>query len=132
MFPVISSFSCIYNNKNISKNKEETTIVYYFHSLSGTILNFVALSEKAWSKIRTASDLSTIQFHEFRLIFKGHKSLEYCCLVIHLTSVSTLSYAESNGTRTNVARVICQQIIVRISHCERFVNNTNSLDFQRP
>ena len=50
---------------------------------------------------RTASDLSTIQF---RLIFKGHKSLEYCCLVIpqltvviHLTSVSTISYAESNG-----------------------------------
>ena len=42
------------------------------------------------------SDLSTIQF---RLIFqdKGHKSLEYCCLVIHLTSVSTISYAESNG-----------------------------------
>ena len=44
--------------------------------------------------IRTASDLSTIQF---RLIFKGHKSLEYWCLVIHLTSVSTISYAESNG-----------------------------------
>ena len=40
------------------------------------------------------SDLSTIQF---RLTFKGHKSLEYCCLVIHLTSVSTISYAESNG-----------------------------------
>jgi hypothetical protein len=45
-------------------------------------------------KIRTASDLSTMQF---RLIFKGHKSLEYWCLVIHLTSVSTISYAESNG-----------------------------------
>ena len=44
--------------------------------------------------IRTASDLSTIQF---RLIFKGHKSLEYWYLVIHLTSVSTISYAESNG-----------------------------------
>jgi hypothetical protein len=44
--------------------------------------------------MHTASDLSTIQF---RLIFKGHKSLEYCCLVIHLTSVSTISYAESNG-----------------------------------
>jgi hypothetical protein len=69
---------------------------------------------------RTASDLSTIQF---RLIFKGHKSLEYWCLVIHLTSVITISYAESNGdifiliaplgritnTRTNVVRVICQQ-----------------------
>ena len=39
------------------------------------------------------SDLS-MQFH---LSFKGHKSLEYCCLVIHLTSVSTISYAESNG-----------------------------------
>jgi hypothetical protein len=68
---------------------------------------------------RTASDLSTIQF---RLIFKGHKSLEYWCLIIHLTSVSTISYAESNGgifsliallgntnTRTNVLRVMCQQ-----------------------
>jgi hypothetical protein len=70
------------------------------------------------------SDLSTTQF---RLIFKdkGHKSLEYCCLVIHLTSViSTISNAESNGgifiliaplgiintnTRTNVARAISQQ-----------------------
>jgi hypothetical protein len=38
-------------------------------------------------------DLSTIQF---RLTFKGHKSLEYCCLVIHSTSVSIISYAESN------------------------------------
>jgi hypothetical protein len=70
---------------------------------------------------RTASDLSTMQF---RLIFKGHKSLEYWCLVIHFKSVSTTSYAESNGgifiliaplgitnTRTNVVRVICQQII---------------------
>ena len=46
------------------------------------------------STIRTASDLSTIQF---RLIFKGHKSLEYWCLVLHLTSVSTISYAESSG-----------------------------------
>jgi hypothetical protein len=34
---------------------------------------------------------------QFCLIFKGHKSLEYWCLVIHLTSVSTISYAESNG-----------------------------------
>jgi hypothetical protein len=25
------------------------------------------------------------------------KSLEYLCLVIHLTSVNTISYAESNG-----------------------------------
>jgi hypothetical protein len=44
-FPVIS---CIYNNKNISKSEEETTTVYYFHSLSGSILHFVAVSEKAW------------------------------------------------------------------------------------
>jgi hypothetical protein len=42
---------------------------------------------------RSASDFSTIQF---RLIFKGHKSLEYWCFVIYLTSVSTISYAESN------------------------------------
>ena len=40
---------------------------------------------------------NAIQFDQFRLIFKGNKSLEYCCLVIHLTSVSTISYAESNG-----------------------------------
>jgi hypothetical protein len=73
---------------------------------------------------RTASDLSTIQF---RLIFKGHKSLEYWCLVIHLTYVSTISYAESNGgilsfniaplgitnTRSNAVRVICQQNLLR-------------------
>jgi hypothetical protein len=40
--------------------------------------------------------LSTIQF---RLAFKDkrHKPLEYCCVVIHLTSISTISYAESNG-----------------------------------
>ena len=38
------------------------------------------------------NDLSTIQF---RLPFKGHKSLEYC-LVLHLTSVSTIYFAESN------------------------------------
>jgi hypothetical protein len=38
---VFAVISCICNNKNISKNKEETTIVYYFHSLSGAILNFV-------------------------------------------------------------------------------------------
>jgi hypothetical protein len=50
---------------------------------------FVCLS----ANIRTARDLSTIQF---RLIFKGHKSQEYCCLVIHLTSVNTISCAESN------------------------------------
>jgi hypothetical protein len=85
------------------------------------------------------SDLLTIQF---RLSFKdkGHKSLEYYCLVIHLTSViSTISYPESNGdifiviapwgnnrgitnTRTNVVRVICQQYIN--TYCERFINNT--------
>jgi hypothetical protein len=74
------------------------------------------------------SNLSTIQF---RLAFKdkGHKSLEYCCLVIHLTFLSTISYAESNGgifiliaplgitnTRTNVLAVlrvitvICQYV----------------------
>ena len=49
--------------------------------------------------IRTANDLSTIQF---RLIFKGHKSLEYCCFVIHLTSVSSIFYAESNGSNFNL------------------------------
>jgi hypothetical protein len=43
--------------------------------------------------------LSDLSRKQFRLDFKdkGHKSLEYCCLVIHLTSVSTISYAESNG-----------------------------------
>jgi hypothetical protein len=42
------------------------------------------------------SDLSTIQFR-LTFIDKGHKSLEYCCLVIHLTSVNTIYYDESNG-----------------------------------
>jgi hypothetical protein len=73
--------------------------------------------------------LSTIQFH---LSFKGHKSLEYCCLVIHLTSVNTISYAELNGgiffliaplgitnTRTNVLRVICQQYVLR-AICQQY------------
>jgi hypothetical protein len=46
------------------------------------------------SWINNLSDLSTIQF---RLIFKGHKWLEYWCLLIHLTSVSIISYAESIG-----------------------------------
>ena len=79
------------------------------------------------ANIRTASYLSTITNCErlttiqFRLIFKGHKSLEYTgCFMIHLTSAVTISYAESNGgifvlmapfgntnTRTNVLRVIC-------------------------
>jgi hypothetical protein len=73
------------------------------------------------------SNLSTIQFS---LAFKDkrHKPLEYCWLVIHLTSVSTISYAESNGgifiliaplcitnTKTNVLRVSsdCQQHVLR-------------------
>jgi hypothetical protein len=69
----------------------------------------------------TASDLSTIQF---RLIFKGHKSLEYLCLVIHLTSVSTISYAESNGgifilMRHFSLRVICQQYVLR-AICQQY------------
>ena len=41
-------------------------------------------NDKDGRSCETASDLSTIQF---RLILKGHKSLEYWCLVIHLTSV---------------------------------------------
>jgi hypothetical protein len=83
------------------------------------------------STIRTASDSSTIQF---RLIFKGHKSLEYTgCFMIHLASAITISYAESNGgifvliapfgntntnTRTNVLRVICQQYVLRAISCQ--------------
>ena len=43
--------------------------------------------------------LVNCQQYNFPLAFKdkGHKSLEYCCLVIHVKSVSTISYAESNG-----------------------------------
>jgi hypothetical protein len=37
----------IYNNKNILKNKEEMTRADCFLSLSGAILNFVAMSEKS-------------------------------------------------------------------------------------
>ena len=33
---------------------------------------------------------------QFRLNFKGHISPEYCCLVMNLASVSTISYADSN------------------------------------
>jgi hypothetical protein len=56
-------------------------------------------------------------------------------LVIHLTSVSTISYAESNGgifilyiaplgitntnTKTNVLRVICQQYVLR-AICQQY------------
>jgi hypothetical protein len=66
--------------------------------------------------IRTASDLSTIQF---RLIFKGHKSLEYWCLVIHLTSVSTISlYAESNGVAFFSKYKAAQPNVRNIAICE--------------
>ena len=58
----------------------------------------------------TASDLSTIQF---RLIFKGHKSLEHCCLVIHLTSVNAISYAESNGG----IFILIAPLYIRCHHC---------------
>ena len=46
-----------------------------------------------YNNINFESDLSTIQF---RLTFKGHISPEYCCLVMNLASVSTISYADSN------------------------------------
>ena len=67
--------------------------ISYAESNSGI---FILIAPLGITNIRAnvVSDLSTIQF---RLIFKGHKSLEYWCLVIHLTSVSTISYAESNG-----------------------------------
>ena len=45
------------------------------------------------NNINFESDLSTIQF---RLTFKGHISTEYCCLVMNLASISTISYADSN------------------------------------
>ena len=84
---------------------------------------------------RTASDLS-INTISLDFQFKGHKSLEYWCLVTHLTSVSTISYAESNGgifiliaplgitnTRTNlwtnVVRVICDQQYVLRAICQQ-------------
>jgi hypothetical protein len=86
------------------------------------------------SIIRTVSDLSTNTISlDFQ--FTGHKSLEYRnlslgtrleyrCLATHLTSVSNISYDESNGgifiliaplgitnrrtnLWTNVVRVIC-------------------------
>jgi hypothetical protein len=37
------------------------------------------------------------QQYNFAWFSKAMKSLEYLCLVIHLTSVNTISYAESNG-----------------------------------
>jgi hypothetical protein len=75
--------------------------------------------------------LATLQF---RLTFKdkGHKSLEHCCLVIHLTFViSTISNAESNG---GIFILIGPLGITKHyeTYCERFFNNTISLHFQRP
>ena len=67
--------------------------VFYSQSLSQISILKVSICLSA--NIRTVSDLSTIQF---RLIFKGHKSLEYCCLVILLTSNFLISYAESNDS----------------------------------
>jgi hypothetical protein len=72
---------------------------------------------------------------------KGHKSLEYCCLVIHLTSISTISYAESNGgifiliaplgnTSTTVQGQTYCEWFVNNTYCERFVNNTIRLIFK--
>jgi hypothetical protein len=81
------------------------------------------------------SDLSTIQ-----LAFKdkGHKSLEYCCLVIHLTSIiSTISNAESNGGIfiliaplgiTKHYETYCEWF-VNNTYCERFVNKYNLTNF---
>ena len=80
------------------------------------------------------NDLSTIQF---RLAFKdkGHQLLEYYCLVIHLTSVGTISYTESNGgifiliaplgitikykDKRTVLQVICQQCVLR-AICQQY------------
>jgi hypothetical protein len=53
--------------------------------------------------------LSTIQF---RLIFKGHKSLEYCCLVIHLFI-----------RRYNFLLYICTEIYSLKWHCVIIVRN---------
>jgi hypothetical protein len=51
------------------------------------------LNNRPLNNINFESDLSTIQF---RSTFKGHISTEYCCLVMNLASVSTISYADSN------------------------------------
>ena len=77
-------------------NFSSVSTISYAESNGGIFLLIAPLifGQYKYKDKRTASDLSTIQF---RLIFKGHKSLEYWCLVIHLTSLSTISYAESNG-----------------------------------
>jgi hypothetical protein len=90
------------------------------------------------------SDLWTIQF---RLSFKGHKCLEYCCLVIHLTSVvSIISYAESIGIFVLIGRIKpeirrSKKSIVRLIRKKTFLEKRNSenvkdyferLVFQRP
>jgi hypothetical protein len=88
----------------------------WYQSYQGSnILHFFIIS------LIILSDLSTTQF---RSIFKdkGHKSLEYCCLVIHLTSViSTISNAESNGS---IFIPIAPLGITKhyVTYCEWFVN----------
>jgi hypothetical protein len=97
------------------------------------------------------------QIIQFRLAFKdkGHKSLEYCCQLFsntfdirryNFSFVSTISYAEWNG---DIFILIAPNYCAIYRHykykvgqtasdlstntyCERFVNNTISLDFQRP
>jgi hypothetical protein len=68
---------------------------------------YCAIRHYKYKDKRSASDLSTNHTYcEWLIVnnsqynfawFKGHKSPEYWCLVIHLTSVSTISYAESNS-----------------------------------
>ena len=68
--------------QNEEKSEMNILVYQYYIKRTAFLISLIILS-----------DLS-MQFH---LSFKGHKSLEYCCLVIHLTSVSIISYAESNG-----------------------------------
>jgi hypothetical protein len=100
---------------NFHKSLEYCCLVIHLTSVSKNFLRWIerwcfypycAIRHYKYKDKRTASDLSVCQqiyilrailsTIQFRLIFKGHQSQKYCCLVIHLTSVNTISYAESN------------------------------------
>jgi hypothetical protein len=60
-------------------NFSSVSTISYAESNGGIFILIAPLIRQyKYKDKRTASDLSTIQF---RLIFKGHKSLEYWCLV---------------------------------------------------
>jgi hypothetical protein len=100
---VSNQVEIIYSSTRNSKETGEIIRISPRKSARG-IRPYCAIRHYEYTMKRTASDLSIIctvsdlstNTMSLDFQFKGHKSLEYWCLVIHLTSVSTISYAESN------------------------------------